>query len=186
MSTTARIAILQKDLIVRSVYCHDGDSDFLAPQLLMYYKTPQRVKDLIDLGDLSQVGKKISINESSVNDRVTISYHRDRGEKKNISHYRSYEDFLCDYKNKQDFNFLFVEKSENWYLLDYKSNKKINLNSIVKKAVKHMSPILVVDYQNYLKELEIIKNSKKLNEHLYERSSVEASSSSNNVKRIKI
>lgn len=170
MSTTSRVAILRKDGRVSSVYCHDGDIFAVAPVLFLFYKNAEKVNSLINLGDLSKIGKLVEVNDpqnAPYNPDLTLSYHRDRGERKVIRNYFSYEDFLNDLRHRQDYNFIFNEKKSMWYYIDYKNNnKQRNLKFIVKEIHEHLSVDNKEEYKKYLEELKIIKNMNNLDKKL--------------------
>lgn len=71
MSTNCAIGILEKD-IVKVVYCHyDGYPDYTGKILQEHYTSIDKVRKLIALGDISQVGETLT---------KTVAYHRDHGE----------------------------------------------------------------------------------------------------------
>jgi hypothetical protein len=71
MSTRSRIAIENQDGTVQSIYCHfDGYIDGVGTKLFNHYDR-EKLKSLIELGDISSLG------ESTEN---TVAYARDRGE----------------------------------------------------------------------------------------------------------
>lgn len=87
MSTRSRIGMVQPDGTVKSVYCHfDGYPSGVGITLLKNYTDPEKVKKLIDLGDLSVVGEEVEPAEGQKHDfenpikGITIAYGRDRGE----------------------------------------------------------------------------------------------------------
>jgi hypothetical protein len=82
MATHARIAI-KYPLSIRSIYVHyDGYTEHMSDILLNNYNTLETVEELINLGDLSVLGSKISGSslhsfENPEYD-TTVAYHRDR------------------------------------------------------------------------------------------------------------
>jgi len=71
------------------VYCHsDGYPEYNGFCLANFYKSAARVKELISLGDLSSINKRVETKKPhSFNNRakgVVVAYHRDRGEKKHM------------------------------------------------------------------------------------------------------
>jgi len=71
MATRSRIAIENQDGTVQSIYCHfDGYVDGVGKRLFNHYDR-EKLKKLIELGDISSLG------ESTEN---TVAYARDRGE----------------------------------------------------------------------------------------------------------
>ena len=84
MST--RSAIIEKtDTGYRGIYVHhDGYREGVGKTLSLYYTNPERVSALVDLGDLSSLGKNINPTGPHSFDKpekgVTVAYMRDRGE----------------------------------------------------------------------------------------------------------
>ncbi len=71
MATRSRIAIETQDGII-SIYCHwDGHIETNGVILSQYYRTKDKVEELIALGDLSSLHRTID---------KTVAYHRDRDE----------------------------------------------------------------------------------------------------------
>mgnify|MGYP006281310619 CR=1 FL=1 len=84
MSTRSRIARLNNDGSISSIYCHfDGYPAGVGRTLLDHYTTQERVNGLISLGDLSVLGKSIGQRhdfESARGNDMCVAYGRDRGE----------------------------------------------------------------------------------------------------------
>lgn len=86
MGTRSRIGLRNDDGTVRSIYTHwDGYPRHHGPILLQHYNTPEKVTELLDLGDLSvlapEIGEKQNF-DARVDKRVMcLAYGRDRGEK---------------------------------------------------------------------------------------------------------
>jgi len=79
MSTRSRIAIEKQDGTVESIYCHfDGYLSNNGEILQNHYSTKEKMKKLIELGDISSLGDT---------PEETVAYHRDRGEDLNITSY---------------------------------------------------------------------------------------------------
>jgi hypothetical protein len=86
MGTRANIGILNRDGTVTAIYTHwDGYPDHHGPILLGSYATEGRVRELIALGDLSVLGRKLGeqhdFNSHDNDGDDCLAYHRDRGEK---------------------------------------------------------------------------------------------------------
>ena len=101
MSTNSRIGMVQKDGTVKSVYCHwDGYPSNNGAILLKHYTDPEKVKKLIELGDLSYIGKEVEPAEGQKHDfenpamDVTVAYHRDRGKDLNIRVNHNQDDYF--------------------------------------------------------------------------------------------
>lgn len=101
MSTRARIGIQLEDGTIRSIYCHhDGYKEGVGETLKKFYNTPEKVKGLMDLGDISSLGETYDMKmsktdwhrfdlpkdlyekfaESFGDGKYTVTY-KDRGEK---------------------------------------------------------------------------------------------------------
>ena len=87
MSTRAAIGMRLPDGTIKAVYCHnDGYPDWTGAILGGWYKTPERVRQLLDLGSLSILGPKLepprgtSHTFNAPQKDVTIAYHRDRSD----------------------------------------------------------------------------------------------------------
>jgi hypothetical protein len=99
MSTRSRIGISRADGTIISIYSHwDGYPKGVGATLKKYYKNSAKILQLMELGDISVLGKNIGTKHSfeiaSETDETT-AYGRDRGEKgveAQIS--KSLEDFV--------------------------------------------------------------------------------------------
>lgn len=57
MSTRSRIAMIYEDDTVKSIYCHfDGYPSGVGKTLTNHYINPEKVKALMELGDISSLG----------------------------------------------------------------------------------------------------------------------------------
>lgn len=87
MATRSRIAMELGDGTVLSIYCHsDGYIDYNGRILQAHYQDPEKVKDLIALGDISVLDERVhptgphSFDYDDREKGVTVAYGRDRGE----------------------------------------------------------------------------------------------------------
>ncbi|MGH1350502.1 MAG: hypothetical protein ACRBBN_06815 [Methyloligellaceae bacterium] len=87
MATRSSIAYQNVDGSVHSIYCHyDGYPEHNGKILKENYKSFEKVKNLIALGDISSLGIEINPKNDephNFDDRqsgVTVAYHRDRKE----------------------------------------------------------------------------------------------------------
>jgi hypothetical protein len=72
MATRSRIAIENQDGSVTSIYCHwDGHINSNGVILNQYYRTKEKVEELIALGNISALYRTIEDTEA---------YHRDQGD----------------------------------------------------------------------------------------------------------
>jgi len=90
MSTRCSISIQNEDLSIDSIYCHqDGGLKFAGKFLLKHYDTTEKVKELISLGDISSLGTTTVAPpdyDSRILDLYTVSYHRWRNDRIDITH----------------------------------------------------------------------------------------------------
>ena len=84
-STRARVGIKSTSGKIKSIYVHyDGGLSNVGADLKKYYKNIDKVKQLLNLGNLSSIGKEIGEKQDFKNphDGWTVAYARDRGERK--------------------------------------------------------------------------------------------------------
>ena len=111
MSTNSTIKLIRKDGTETSIYCHwDGYIEHNGVLLQRYYNTPEKIEDLLALGDISSLGSKLNPSTNSHNfdnpERdVTVAYHRDRGEEFSQS------------SGEQEFNYIFDERKGYWTVI---------------------------------------------------------------------
>ncbi len=123
------------DGTVQQVYCHwDGYLDNNGKLLLNNYKDPFKLRDLIDLGDISSLGPEIGEKhdfdiphkygtpeyeaEQRVRQGITTFYGRDRGEEGTQA--RKFKDY-ADYRANaqfEEYNYC-LRKDGNWYVEFY-------------------------------------------------------------------
>lgn len=87
MSTRSRIGIMEIDGSITSIYCHnDGYPEYNGRVLFQHYKTEEKIRELVSLGDISSlgenIGEKIDFNNIQLreNNKQVVAYKRDRGE----------------------------------------------------------------------------------------------------------
>src|SRR6516162_476017 len=84
MSTNARIGYVTDHGDVRSIYTHwDGYPTHHGRILIEHYTNPDQVRALLDLGDLSSLGKTLGKKhdfDAHRGDETCNAYDRDRGE----------------------------------------------------------------------------------------------------------
>jgi hypothetical protein len=124
MGTRSTIAIQKLDGSVEQIYCHwDGYLDHNGTILKTNYKTPELVKQLIRLGDLSSLGIRCEPTKGTEHtfafpEKDTCLYYgRDRGEPD--TSFRKFEDMIWFRLNGQweEYNYLYVESEQHWYIL---------------------------------------------------------------------
>ena len=120
MGTRSRIGILYGDgekLKVKSIYCHwDGYPEYNGAMLMKYYNNYGRTEQLLELGDISVLKKKITPSTTHTFEEpepdVTIAYSRDRGEEKRILE-MDFEEFK-DYVKDSDIEYVYLRYKDEW------------------------------------------------------------------------
>ena len=125
MSTRSNIGIINDDRSVDVVYCHfDGYPSYNGALLLHHYGEEERVRRLVQLGDLSCLAPKLEPDPGQEHtfehpvDGVVVAYGRDRGEKHTEArHYESVDAYL-DHMHREftgvEHIYLFDPGSGNW------------------------------------------------------------------------
>ena len=132
MGTRSTIGFVNSNGGVQGIYCHwDGYPEYNGQILRDHYKTADRVRKLMNLGDLSSLGEKIGKKHDFMNNGDTkycTAYGRDRGETGcEAQLYANEREFLRDDRG-QDYSYLF--KDGKWYCWDY-AGKSIDLYAMV-------------------------------------------------------
>lgn len=87
MSTRSHIGFIKGNQITY-IYCHfDGYPEYNGRILQEYYTNREKIKELLNLGDISCLNKELSPKEGEEHsfdgkqaEGVVVAYHRDRGE----------------------------------------------------------------------------------------------------------
>lgn len=120
MATRSRIGILRKDKTILSIYCHNnGYPESVGALLKRHYCREKRVQRLLELGDLSHLGKNIG-SKIDFNDRATrikskqcVAYRRDGGDAETDPILTT---SYVEYSHIEEYNYLFVP-GEGWKLV---------------------------------------------------------------------
>jgi hypothetical protein len=140
MGTRSTIALEFADGTVEQVYCHwDGYLDHNGQILLQHYMDPFKLRDLIDLGDMSSLRKDIGekhvfskfdlatqieqrLHDESTQDMCTF-YGRDRGEKGTGA--KKFKDFADYAENHQREEYEYILRTDGkWYVSYYKTGSE--------------------------------------------------------------
>lgn len=133
MATRSTIAMKTEDGKVRAIYCHwDGYPAHNGEMLRRYYTDPAKVKELIDLGDVSslrpEIGQKHPFDkdynepELDMFENWTLAYHRDRGEEWSSVAPQTYEtvgDWVNEFDMGVEYYYLFDGKD--WIVNEYET-----------------------------------------------------------------
>jgi hypothetical protein len=180
MGTSSSIAILNKDGTIEQVNAHyDGNIFRTGAILLMHYKEPQKVRELISLGDISVLKREVHPSEqhSFINPQedVTIFYARDRGDVLiKPGKFNSLDDYLI-VGISDEHNYIFDEKKEKWFYVNanryFITNNESRiaiqpLHPLVKATQDLMSRTIEEDFIEYVKQLKNERDYKKLQKEL--------------------
>lgn len=107
MSTRGAIGMRQPDGSVRAVYVHhDAYIAGVGAILGGWYETPELVKELLDLGDLSSLGTTLA---------DTVAYHRDRGEDMRVARlYRDIDAYRRNGRRDLGVDYLYLYDGSRW------------------------------------------------------------------------
>ena len=101
MSTRSHIGIWNEDGSLDVIYCHwDGYPSYNGVLLLHHYQDPEKIRELIALGDISSLAESVKPVEGehtfeSPQEGVVVAYGRDRHEDGvDTKHFDTLEDFL--------------------------------------------------------------------------------------------
>lgn len=117
MATRSAIWLKECEDFYIGIYCHfDGYLEFNGKILYEHYKDYNKVKSLINLGNISQLGKELTPKArhtfDSPEEDVTVAYHRDRGEP-----LKQYKEFSLSgiIMHDEEYNYLFQDSE--WFLI---------------------------------------------------------------------
>jgi hypothetical protein len=114
MATRSRIGLKLTDGTIKQVYCHwDGYVEGVGLTLVENYNTIDKVEELINLGDISSLGFKLSTDQPHTFDNpvngVTVAYMRDRGEVGVEAQTLTMNEWMStEYSSPIDFYYLFA------------------------------------------------------------------------------
>ena len=121
MGTSSRIGKLLPDGKVKAITCHyDGYvSGGVGEDLLTHYKDESKIDSLLELGNLSALGKEIGEKQDfydfpSQDPNWCLAYGRDRGEKRMEAKTIPLEEFQSD----KNWCYLYLFKEGEWFFYD--------------------------------------------------------------------
>jgi len=113
MATRSYIGVRNTDASVDYIYCHfDGYPEHNGAILTEYYSNINRVNELLNLGDLSVLGKFIG-EKQDFDKRVVgncLAYGRDRGESNVDKKNSGYDELITD----QSVDYVYVFDGDYW------------------------------------------------------------------------
>jgi hypothetical protein len=113
MSTNSTIAIKNENGSFTSVYCHwDGYPEYVGRILALHFNTPEKIRELLALGTISQLAPDISCPDGhSFENPVkghAVFYGRDRGEPNiQAKTYGTYIDLLK--RDGREYNYFYMD-----------------------------------------------------------------------------
>lgn len=132
MATRSTIALEYADGTVEQVYCHwDGYLEHNGQILYKNYQDPFKLRELIDLGDISSLGINIGSKhafssfegdkadyEAAMAEGATTFYGRDRGETGvGAKKFKDFEDYKANHQY-EEYEYI-LRKDGNWYVCQY-------------------------------------------------------------------
>jgi hypothetical protein len=131
MGTRSTIALEFADGTVEQVYCHwDGYLEHNGKILQEHYSDPFKLRDLIDQGDISSLGKIVgtkhpfsphegetqkALYEAAVEAGATTFYARDRGETGvSAKQFVDFQDYLAHHQY-EEYEYI-LRRDGNWYV----------------------------------------------------------------------
>ena len=122
MATRSTIALEFADGTVGQVYAHwDGYIDHNGAILQEHYTDPFKLRELIDLGDLSildiNIGEKHDFNDNNYKNGCTF-YGRDRGEEgTNARYFKNFDDYKANHQY-EEYEYI-LRTDGKWYVSDH-------------------------------------------------------------------
>ena len=106
MSTRSRIGYELSNGSILSIYCHfDGYPEFNGVKLNEHFNTIEKVKELIDLGDISCLWTNAGFNQDTLPETGPLPYSQ-RGEDCPPRHDESLEEYLSE---GEEYSYLFTD-----------------------------------------------------------------------------
>lgn len=126
MSTRSYIGKQNKDGSIKYVYCHHDGYIYggVGEILFLFYRDEKKIDQLLELGDLSSVGK-------TTNSEDTYAYSRDGGEELRIREAASIEDFGRQATDNVFIDYVYLYKDGEWVVWDWEEKKYITENIII-------------------------------------------------------
>lgn len=137
MATRSTIALEFADGTVGQVYCHwDGYLEHNGKILQSYYTDPFKLRELIDLGDLSvlhaELGEKHNFNDE-YKDGCTF-YGRDRSEDGiNARYFKDFADYRANHQY-EEYEYI-LRTDGHWYVADHSDTYVPLADALIAEAV---------------------------------------------------
>ena len=123
MPIPASISIMNSDGSLDTIYNHwNGYPDGLGETLIDYYITEDMVRELIALGNVSYVGRKLKPTTSNPDSDVTLALGVTTWKpNKEAIHFDTFEDY-CKSNMIQKYNYIY--NRPHWYIYTVNNEKK--------------------------------------------------------------
>lgn len=128
MPIPASISIMNVDGSLDTIYNHwCGNLSYLGILLVIHYTSPDKVRQLIDLGNVSSVDRRVNPTTSkhslyNPESGVTVAYGRDCGAtKQEAIHFDNFEDY-CKSNMIQEYNYIY--NLGQWFIYKVNNEKK--------------------------------------------------------------
>lgn len=136
MGTRSTIALEYADGTVEQVYCHwDGYLEHNGKILRDYYSNPFILRDLIDMGDISSLGKCVgtkhpfsphegdtqkALYDAAMAAGATTFYGRDRGETCPAKKFKDYADYVENHQYEEyEYILRNIDGKAVWFVSDH-------------------------------------------------------------------
>lgn len=122
MGTRSSISLQKNENEIISIYCHwDGYPEWNGALLLKHYNSPEKIEELLELGDLSALRPKVAPADGSEHcfekpdSDVCIAYCRDRGESRERTKARKHSDYAAVINCYDDCDYHYLYKDSKWW-----------------------------------------------------------------------
>lgn len=141
MGTRSTIALEFADGTVGQVYCHwDGYLEHNGKILQSYYTDPFKLRELIDLGDISSLDNEVVIPEGQAHSfqvplkGITTFYGRDRGETGvDAKYFKNFEDYRARHQY-EEYEYI-LRTDGRWYVADHSDTYVPLAEALIAEAV---------------------------------------------------
>ena len=135
MGTRSTIALEYADGTVDQIYCHwDGYLDWNGKMLAEHYADPFKVRQLMDLGDMSSLGERIGTQHAfdKAPEGECTFYKRDRNENGvSAKRFKSYEDYVANHQYEEyEYILRNIDGKAVWFVADH-DNIYVTLESAI-------------------------------------------------------
>jgi hypothetical protein len=134
MGTRSTIALEYADGTVEQVYCHwDGYLSHNGQILHKHYSDPFKLRDLIDLGDMSSLGERLGTQHAfdKAPEGECTFYLRDRKEQGcKAKQFKDYADYIENHQY-EEYEYI-LRKDGNWYVKQHDNEFELLAPALVK------------------------------------------------------